>query len=60
MSEQSAAFVVAGVLIAGALVMFFLERRAVARRKASGRYVDPSDIFFYKQQSQEDSAQSKS
>lgn len=50
MNEQSIAFVVAGVLCAGALVMFVLERRKVARRKANGTYVDPSNIFFYKRQ----------
>ena len=27
--------------------MFWLERRAVARRKANGTYVDVSDIMFF-------------
>ena len=48
MSEQGLAFVIAGVLCAGALLMFLLERRKVAERKAKGTYVDPSDVFFYK------------
>lgn len=53
MSERSVAFVIAGVLCAGALLMFILERRKVARRKANGTYVDPSDIFFYKRRDDE-------
>jgi hypothetical protein len=53
MSERSLAFVIAGVLCAGALLMFVLERRKVAQRKANGTYVDPSDIFFYKQKAED-------
>ena len=34
-------------LVMGALVMFMLERRAVAKRKAAGTYVDVSDIMFF-------------
>jgi nitrate reductase gamma subunit len=47
MSDQMIAALVFGVLCLGALVMFALERRAVARRKADGTYVDPSDILFF-------------
>ena len=47
MSETALAFVVFGALCAGALMMFWMERRAVARRKADGSYVDVSDILFF-------------
>ncbi|MCR9127731.1 MAG: hypothetical protein NXH82_16655 [Rhodobacteraceae bacterium] len=47
MSEQMIAVLVFGGLCVGVLVMFALERRAVAQRKANGTYVDPSDILFF-------------
>lgn len=47
MTQTAMAFLVFGALCAGALVMFVMERRAVARRKADGTYVDVSDILFF-------------
>ncbi|QBF33272.1 hypothetical protein [Thalassococcus sp. S3] len=47
MSDQMIAVLVFGALCAGALVMFLLERRAVAKRRAEGREVDISDILFF-------------
>ncbi len=47
MSQTAMAFLVFGALCAGALVMFLLERRAVAKRKAAGTYVDVSDVMFF-------------
>ncbi|WP_050929948.1 hypothetical protein [Aestuariivita boseongensis] len=47
MDQTGLAFLVFGALCLGALVMFMLERRAVARRKANGTYVDVSDIMFF-------------
>ena len=47
MSQTALAFMVFGVLCAGVLVMFWMERRAVAKRKADGTYVDVSDILFF-------------
>ena len=47
MSETLLAFVVFGVLCLGALCMFWMERRAVAKRKADGTFVDVSDIMFF-------------
>ncbi|MEM9478018.1 MAG: hypothetical protein AAGA71_22280 [Pseudomonadota bacterium] len=49
MSEQALAVLVFGALIALALVMFALERRGVAKRKAArgGREVDISDLVFF-------------
>lgn len=41
------AFIVFGALFAGALTLFVLERRAVAKRKANGTYVDVSDFLFF-------------
>lgn len=47
MTQTAMAFLVFGALCLGALVMFMLERRAVAKRKANGTYVDVSDIMFF-------------
>ena len=47
MSETGLAILVFGALCAFALAMFLMERRAVARRKANGTYVDISDILFF-------------
>ena len=49
MSHVTIAFIVFGALAAGALIMFALERRAVAKRKAArgGREVDISDLIFF-------------
>lgn len=47
MERETLAALVFGALCLGALVMFWLERRAVARRKANGTYVDVSDIMFF-------------
>ena len=49
MSHVTAAILVFGVLCVGAIVMFVLERRAVARRKAArgGREVDVSDLIMF-------------
>ncbi len=47
MTQTAMAFLVFGALCLGALVMFMLERRAVAKRKADGTYVDVSDIMFF-------------
>jgi len=47
MDERSIALIVGLVLAAGALLMFVLERRAVARRRAEGRDVDISDILYF-------------
>lgn len=47
MSDEMMAVIVFGAIGVGALVMFVLERRGVARRKAArgGREVDLSNIF---------------
>ena len=47
MSDQMIAVLVFGGLCMFALAMFALERRAVARRKAEGKYVDISDLIFF-------------
>jgi nitrate reductase gamma subunit len=47
MSQSMMAVVVFGALVALALVMFTLERRAVAKRRAEGRNVDVSDLIFF-------------
>ena len=47
MERETLAALVFGALCLGVLVMFWLERRAVARRKANGTYVDVSDIMFF-------------
>ncbi|MCE8009603.1 hypothetical protein [Aestuariivita sp.] len=47
MNETLLAFVVFGALGLGALCMFWMERRAVAKRKAEGTFVDISDIMFF-------------
>ena len=47
MTQTTMAFLVFGALCAGALIMFLLERRAVARRKADGTFVDVSDVMFF-------------
>ena len=47
MTQTAMAILVFGALCAGALVMFLMERRAVAKRKANGTYVDVSDIMFF-------------
>ena len=47
MEREALAVLVFGALCLGVLVMFLLERRAVARRKANGTYVDISDILFF-------------
>lgn len=47
MTQTAMAFLVFGALCAGALLMFTLERRAVAKRKANGTYVDVSDVIFF-------------
>jgi len=47
MTQTAMAFLVFGALCAGALVMFMLEHRAVAKRKADGTYVDVSDVMFF-------------
>lgn len=47
MTETAMVFLVFGTLFAGALFMFVMERRAVAKRKADGTYVDVSDILFF-------------
>jgi len=47
MTQQTTALVIFGTLLAGVAVMYLLERRAVARRKAArgGREVDLSAVF---------------
>ncbi len=47
MDQTVLAVIVFGALCLGALAMFWMERRAVARRKADGTYVDVSDILFF-------------
>ena len=47
MTDQTIAILVFGALCAFALVMFVLERRAVAKRRAEGRSVDVSDILAF-------------
>jgi hypothetical protein len=47
MSDQMIAVFVFGGLCLFALLMFALERRAVARRKAEGKHVDISDLIFF-------------
>ena len=49
MNHVTGAFVVFGVLCAGALVMFVLERRAVAKRKEArgGREIDVANLIFF-------------
>jgi hypothetical protein len=47
MERESLAVIVFGALCLLALAMFLLERRAVARRKANGTFVDISDILFF-------------
>ena len=47
MTETAMVFLVFGALCAGAVFMFVMERRAVAKRKANGTYVDVSDILFF-------------
>lgn len=49
MSKEMAAVLVFGVIAVVALVMFALERRGAAKRKAArgGREVDVSDLIFF-------------
>lgn len=49
MDRTSLILLVFGGLVAGALIMFFLERRAVAKRKAArgGREVDVTNLIFF-------------
>lgn len=47
MTQTTMALLVFGTLCAGALAMFMMERRAVAKRKANGTFVDISDIMFF-------------
>ena len=47
MSQTMMAILVFGALGLGAVAMFLLERRAVAKRKANGTYVDVSDVMFF-------------
>lgn len=47
MDMRSLAVIVALALLTFALLMFVRERRAVARRKADGTYVDVSDIIAF-------------
>ena len=47
MTQTTMALLVFGALCMGALLMFMLERRAVAKRKADGTFVAISDIMFF-------------
>jgi hypothetical protein len=49
MSHVTGALIVFGVMALGALIMFVLERRGVAKRKAArgGREVDVSDLILF-------------
>ncbi len=47
MTQTAMAVLIFGALCAGALIMFVMERRAVAKRKADGTFVDISDIVFF-------------
>ena len=49
MSKEMGAVVVFGTIMVGALIMFALERRAAARRKAArgGREIDVSDLIAW-------------
>lgn len=49
MSEQTLVFVVFGSFICLALVMLFLERRGIAKRKAArgGREIDVAEVLLF-------------
>lgn len=49
MSKEMGAIMVFGAIIVGALIMFALEQRAAAKRKAArgGREIDVSDLIAF-------------
>lgn len=49
MSKEMGAVLVFGAIIVGALIMFTLERRGAAKRKAArgGREIDVSDLIAF-------------
>lgn len=47
MDDQTIAVIVFGCLMLGALAMFALERRAMARRRADGRDVDVAELILF-------------
>lgn len=47
MDIRMLAVIIAAILVAFALTMFIRERRAVAKRKADGTYVDVSDVIAF-------------
>ncbi|MFL4471677.1 hypothetical protein ACERZ8_18010 [Tateyamaria armeniaca] len=49
MSKEMAAILVFGAIMVGAIIMFVLEQRAAARRKAArgGREVDVSNLIAF-------------
>ncbi|WP_299628216.1 hypothetical protein [uncultured Tateyamaria sp.] len=49
MSKEMGAVLVFGAIIVGALIMFALERRGAAKRKAArgGREIDVSDLIAF-------------
>lgn len=55
MSNEMGAVLVFGAICAVAIVMFLLERRGVAKRKAArgGREIDVSDLIFFGSQAGE-------